>query len=71
MATENVFSLELTTVRLTPFIAIDPFSIVRLSDLSYSKSKYQLPFSSNFFYKLQFDQHDLEPCVHLVYRLVS
>ena len=32
MATENVFSLELTTVRLTPFIAIDPFSIVRLSD---------------------------------------
>ena len=57
MATENVFSLELTTVRLTPFIAIDPFSIVRLSDLSYSKSKYQLPFSSKIFLQVHHPHH--------------
>tara|TARA_B110001450_G_scaffold96399_1_gene91448 strand:+ start:566 stop:841 length:276 start_codon:yes stop_codon:yes gene_type:complete len=46
IATLNSDSFELTTVRLTPFTVIDPFSIVMLLFVgSYLKVKSQLPSS--------------------------
>ena len=46
MATEKLDGPDSTTVRLTPLTEIDPLPTVIFSDSSYSKLKYQLPFSS-------------------------
>ena len=44
--------LEFTTVKLTPFTVIDPFSTVLNSEFLYSKVKIQLPIESSMFLQM-------------------
>ena len=63
MATEKVLMPELTTVRLVPFTAIDPFSMVmflRLDRIQNQRPNYRLLLS--LLCSFQFDPHGLEQC---------